>query len=300
MKFISKKESPIENIAFISLLVAINVVIVTITKFFPISFLVLMLILPCISTIESIFCKNRYYPLYLFATILLSFVINSDDIGLTLFYVTPSLITGFFIGLLIKNDFSIKYNLVITSLIQVILTYITVPIINALFEIDIIYSVASMFGLSNFQYINIIAPAFIYLTSIVQISISILLVFSISKRLKIEIIYDSKFDKFLPYVSILLIFLSIIFTFFNETNYLTLLLSFVAFSFYVFELMDVDYLNKTNILVHCSFVLIALISFLIFYNDVIRPFQITLLEIMVFLSSLYIIIVSNLRGKEVK
>ena len=110
MGLFSKKETLIQNMTFMGIFSAINVVISLLSTILfavatPISIL-LIIVLPLTSTVVELFCKDKYYPIYLFSTIGLSLVVTMWDMQNTIFYLIPSVFTGYIFGLLTKKRIS--------------------------------------------------------------------------------------------------------------------------------------------------------------------------------------------------
>ena len=88
-----KKETLVQNITYMAIMAAINVVFVLITVLVPFLFFLIVFVLPLTSTIVTLHCKKRYFPIYAVATIGLCMICTMWQIGDTIFYVIPSVIS---------------------------------------------------------------------------------------------------------------------------------------------------------------------------------------------------------------
>ena len=64
-----KRETLTQNIAYMGLMAAINVIFVLLTYFVPFLIFVLVFVLPLTSVVVTIFCQKKYLPIYMLATI---------------------------------------------------------------------------------------------------------------------------------------------------------------------------------------------------------------------------------------
>ena len=106
MALFKKRETLVQNIAYMAIMAAINVIFVLLTALLPPLMFLMVFVLPLTSAVVTLFCKKRYFPIYFIVTIglcmLASFGIYIFD---TFFYVLPALISGFFFGGLRLTDF---------------------------------------------------------------------------------------------------------------------------------------------------------------------------------------------------
>ena len=105
MSLLKKRETPVQNIAYIGIMAAVNAVFVLISSLLPILFILLVFILPLTSVIVTMYCKKFYIPAYFIVTLALTFAITAGfSIFDTFIYVFPSLVTGCLFGLLIEKN----------------------------------------------------------------------------------------------------------------------------------------------------------------------------------------------------
>lgn len=197
MKFFAKKETLTQTIAFMAIMTAVNVIITVLIGLFPIASLFLILLLPLTSTLVEYYCKDRYYLIYFFAVIGLSISTTLWNIEMTLFYVIPSLITGYVFGLFCKKNLPSIYSILIASLLLMGISLAFVPLINFLFNIDLVNNIETIFKLNESEYIKYIIPSIFFVISLIQISLSYLI---ISKELN-KIGYEEKTKNLIEWIN---------------------------------------------------------------------------------------------------
>ena len=239
MKLIYERKNLQKSIPLMALMAAINVIISELAGLSPIVSIFLILILPLTSTIVELCCKDRYFPIYALATFGLSLALTFWNIETTIFYVLPSIVTGYIFGLLAKHKIPAIWSIFAATLAQTAITYALIPLINFVFQVDIVSTFKTAFGLSQMFYVDLIIPTFIFAISLIQVSLSELIVSQELQKFGIVEI-DNKLShisgSLLGIASSLLI---ILFYFFNlEVAYLLL-----AFSLYftVFNIVNFAY-----------------------------------------------------------
>lgn len=176
MKFIYERENLVKSIPLMALMAAISIIIAALSALSPIISIFLILILPLTSAIVELSCKDRYFPIYALATFGLSLAVTFWNIETTIFYVLPSIITGYIFGVLAKHKIPAVWSIFAATLAQTAITYGLIPFINFIFQVDLIETFKTAFGLKEMVNINLIIPAFIFLVSLIQSSLSQLIV----------------------------------------------------------------------------------------------------------------------------
>ena len=275
MKFFSKKETLIENIAFFGLMAAINVIFVVLTTFIPILLVILVIFLTFSSTFVTLFCKKIYFPIFLFATLLICLLINLSD---SLFFVTPSLLTGFIFGLMIEKKVPQSILLVLSTLIQIAFTYISYFIINAVFGVSIVDTLFIVFKITSFEYKQMLIAPFIFVISFAQVLLSyIAIIFELPKLgieldgLKSKLTYD-----FFGILASILVMILSIFVYKNLT-YLFLLFAMLFSIDIVILIIKTKHVLSIAILGISIFLGLILVA--VFYAIIPSPFKLTLIAI---------------------
>lgn len=208
MNFFSKKERPVENIAFIGIISAITIIFVSLLSLFSFLTYALALFLPLFSTLVAIFCKKRYFPLYILVTVLICSLLFFNRIELTLFTLIPSLIAGFLFGYFFDNQMSIPLLIILTTIIQTLFSLLSLCIGGLLVGKGFSYSyIFNVLGLDGFDNIDTIFLPILLLFSLAQISLSLIIAYNETKKF-IEIKLNNKYDELI--LSSLIIFFTIL------------------------------------------------------------------------------------------
>lgn len=180
MKLFSKKETPSQNMAFMGLMSAICIIITLLLgvtdKFFIGISIFIALLLPLASTIVEIFTKDKYYPIFFIATLGLSFAVTFWNIQSVILYLLPSLVSGFLFGISLKYKISPIWAIITASLVNTGINLLCIPILNYFFEINIVRTFLIFFKLENSPNIQLIIPAFILVISLMQMTLSYLVI----------------------------------------------------------------------------------------------------------------------------
>ena len=187
MKLFKKKETLIENITFMSLMAAINVIFVLLASWIPGLLFIFVFILPLTSTVITYCCKKRYFIIYAVSTVGLCCLFTMWDIGNTLFYVIPSIISGFIFGLLIDKKVDPIWIIICASIINFAASYTFIPLIQLIYNRDIVMDFATIFHLQNWQYIKYLKHVVILLLALIQQTISYCVCYSLFPKLNMEI-----------------------------------------------------------------------------------------------------------------
>ena len=171
-----KKETIVQNIAYMAIMAALNVIFVLLTTFVPVLLFLIVFVLPLTSVIVTLHCKKRYFPIYAVVTVGLCMLVTIWRIDDTIFYVIPSLISGFIFGLLIEKKFPSFWIIFITTIIQIGFTYASIPLIQLMFGRNIIDVFATAFSLQDFQYLSFVVPCFIFFISLAQEIIAFIII----------------------------------------------------------------------------------------------------------------------------
>ena len=280
MSFLKKRETPVQNIAYIGIMAAINIVFVLVSSLLPILFVVLVFILPLTSVIVTLYCKKIYYPIYFVATLGLCFAVTAGfSIFDTFIYVFPSLITGFVFGLLIEKGVSGIYILIINTIIQYLLTYLTFLFLNnVVFQVSFFESIYNMVGLKEFAYKAVLTNIFTYVVAQIQIVITYIVVKYETFRLRKEINLEVKYRFTLYIVTFIGLIMTTLACFFfkDAATLITLLILPIA----VYEVFDLAF--KKSVLIYVILGAALIISMFLFasiYKYVPSPNQLCLLNI---------------------
>lgn len=218
MALFKKRETLVQNIAYMAIMAAINVIFVLLTAVLPPLMFLIVFVLPLTSAVVTLFCKKRYFPIYFVVTIglclLTTFGIYMWD---TFFYVLPALITGFVFGILIEKNVPGIYIIIISALLQYVITYLTFLALGALIPgINFIDALLNIFGLATFEFKSIFVHSFLFILAFIQTLFTYVIIGFEIKKLGFSINLEEKHDWWLIVLSFVFICLSILMTYFYE------------------------------------------------------------------------------------
>ena len=288
MKSPEKKQTLIQNITYMALMAAINVIFVLLTTLVPFLVFLIVFVLPLTSTIVTLHCKKRYFPIYAVATIGLCLLCTIWKIDDTIFYVIPSIVSGFVFGLLVEKKIPSFWIILSTTIIQIGFTYASIPLIKLMTGRNIIEDFATVFFIKDFIYLDYVTPCFIFFISLAQE----ILAFVIIREELPKFGYQLEEVKNIPISLGVSIIVSILFV--------------VAFAFiygplsYLFTLVGlfltvyaIAYLiGKNKIIIYILLGASALVSFFlfgIFYGMVKAPFGLLFINILFFIVAIIVL-----------
>lgn len=270
-----KKETLLQNMAFMGIIAAINVILCALSTLFPIAGIFIMILLPFFSAMVTMLCKWKYYPIYFFASIGVALAATFWNTEFTLFYLLPSLITGFLFGLCFIKKISGTYALLFTSIVQCGLIYLLLPIIKLIYGTDLITLFLTLFKLNNHENIMIIVPSFIYLLSLIEMVLSYIVLTNEIKKFTQDIIDEN--DRLIKFISLGLAILVIPFVFFAPNiSYLLMFVSlFITISLFIDLVM-----KRYKLIIVLSSIALAIGFILIFalFNFVKMPYTLLLIN----------------------
>lgn len=265
MRIFSKRETLVQNIAFLAIMAAINIVLLLLTTVLPYLLILLTLILPFVSLLVTLYCKKRYYPIYLLVTIGLSFLVSFDAIFNIIFYIIPGVISGFIFGFCLEKEIPSNYSILYSAFVYVVCSYLTIILCNAIFNESIEELYFTLLNLKNFEYKNFLISPFIFAIGIIQSSLSFFVIKNEIKKLGFdEKIVDDNFEIIYLFIFILLSLVSILL---KPDVYLM----FIGFSIYEFIHVERSLMKKSKKIFIMSLLiasLTAIFSIAILYSMV--------------------------------
>lgn len=281
MTIFKKRVTLTENIAYMGIMAAINLLFVLLTTLFPFLLFLIVFVLPLTSAIVTIYCKKKYFIIYAISTIALCSLITIWNIGDTLFYVIPSIVSGFLFAVLLEKKVNSLFIILITSIIQIIFSYLSIPLIKLITGLSIIDTFVYAFGVNGFIYIDFVIPAFIFLISFMQQIISYAVIKDeIEKFASFEI---KKNDELIISISnFFLLILMIVFAIIIPQYSLLLLCISIVIATYQF----VNLMTSKNYITYILLAIGLLISFFVFailYSSITKPLGILLIGLYSFL-----------------
>lgn len=289
MQLFQKRETLVQNIAYMAIMAAINVIFVLLTAILPPLMFLIIFVLPLTSTVVTLFCKKRYFPIYFVVTIGLCLLTTSAIyIFDTFFYVLPSMITGFIFGLLIEKRVPAIYIISISSIVQYVITYLTFIILGALVtNMNFIDALLNIFGLANFQFKEVFAHVFLYFLSVAQTAFTYAFLKGEVKKLGFEFNLEIKLYYLLPIFTVLSLALSVSLMYVYPP--LSFIFILISFPLVIYQMIFLLFEKRNFIYVLLVvFILIGGLLFALCYPLVPRPMSIVLLSPYLFMNtSLY-------------
>lgn len=281
MSVFSKRKTPIQNIAYIAIMGAINVLFVLLSNVFPLLLFLLVFILPLTSTIVTIFCNKKYYPIYFIVTLALCILVSYGfSIFDTLVYVIPSLITGFLFGFCFEKSTPMILILLGNTILEFLLSLLTFYILGSFItNMNMMNTLISAFGLTNFAFKKEFALIFLYVIAQIQIVLSYAFIKVELKRFGLEFNLNSP-NRYLMYVVSICLFLVAIISYFYFSEF-TIVFTLMPLVIYVYETSTLIMKKKTINYVllgigHLAFIFI----FAFLYSCLAAPNQFILLYVL--------------------
>ena len=256
MSMFSKRETLTQNLAYMAIMAALNVIVVLLSTLIPFLLFILVFILPLTSLVVTYYCKKRYFAIYAIVTVLLCMLVTLWNIADTLFYVIPSLFSGFVFGLFLEKKYSILLTIVVASIIQEIFTYISIPVVELMYGRDIVYDLVRTFNLENFSYVNYLKHMFIAFVALGQMTLTYLVIIGEANKFDIS---SNDNDEELPVaLSVITITLfAVLFAFiFQEFVYV-----FVICALYLGAYLFIALIDKKKTYINITIVVIFIIGF---------------------------------------
>ena len=228
MAVLIKKETLIRTICFMAFMVAINVVCAFLTTIIPLVSIILIIFLPLTSALVEVTCKDRWFPIYAVATIGLSIVVSLSSIDFTIFYIVPSIFTGYIFGLFCKRNLPSMFAIFFASIIQTILSFGFIPLLQLIAGSNLIDVFAKIFKISNRFWFDTSIILLFFAISLIQVILSYIVVENELKKLGVKTECKLNQERIASYSAIGSFLLALVFSFF----YLPLSYLFVGTAYY--------------------------------------------------------------------
>lgn len=260
MGLFKKRETLVQNIAYMGLMAAINVIFVILTTLVPVLFFLIVFVLPLTSTIVALHCKKRFYPIYAFATIGVCMLCTIWKIDDTIFYIIPSVISGFIFAVMVEKEISAPWIIIATTIVQMAFSLLSIPFITWVFGRDIVTTFAAIFNLENYQYLEYVAPAFIFLLSFIQCVLSFMVINEEIKKFG----YQLKEANLLSYKMLLGLLTSLTLVIIFALTYKPLSYTFLMAALYFACLIVGGLINRKQIWIYISLIASLIVTFVLF------------------------------------
>jgi hypothetical protein len=186
MSFFKERTTPTQNVAFLSLMAAVNALLAVLLAFAPLSDLFVVLVLPLVSAMVGLLCQKQYLPIYVIAAIGVSLATSAYNMQATFFYVIPAILSGTLYGFLYHSKQPLPYLILYTALLELGMMALSILIIKGIYENDIIAFFLQVLGLADHPYIHDIVPAFLLTYALAQTAISHFVIQGFFSRFHLE------------------------------------------------------------------------------------------------------------------
>lgn len=227
MEVFNKKETLIRTICFMAFFVAINVICSFAAIYAPVVSVVLIIFLPLTSAVVEISCKDRWFPIYALATIGLSIVVSLSQIDFTIFYVVPSIFTGYIFGLSMKKNLPDMFAIFFASVIQTGLSFAFIPLLNLISGTNLFDFIAKIFRISSRFWFDTWIILVFFLVALIQTILSYIVVKNELKKLGAKTVEKDN-TIFANFAALISVAVGVVFTIF----YLPLAYLLVGISFF--------------------------------------------------------------------
>ena len=156
--------------------VAINVVCSFLTTVSPLLSIILIIFLPLTSALVEVMCKDRWFPIYAVATIGLSIVVSLSSIDFTIFYIVPSIFTGYIFGLFCKHNLPNMFAIFLAAIIQTLLSFAFIPLLQLITGSNLIDVIVKILKISNRFWFDSVLLLLFFLVALMQVILSFIVV----------------------------------------------------------------------------------------------------------------------------
>ena len=286
-----KKQTIVQNITYMSLMAAINVVFVLLTTFVPFLFFLIVFVLPLTSTIVTLHCKKRYYPIYAVATIGLCMICTIWKIDDTIFYVIPSVISGFIFGFMVEKKVPSFWIIIATTILQIGFSYASIPLIELMTGRNIVTDFATVFKVADFQYLSYVVPCFIFFIALSQQVISYMVVKEELPKFGYELNEPKQLPLSLAIALGVSITLAMVFAFVPNLGPLSFLMTLFAMIFAIYAAIFLLLEKKLYLYISLSAgLIVSLFLFAVIYPYMAKPHGLVLVNIYFFVLAIIVFI----------
>lgn len=214
-RYFRLRESPVENLTFIAMMVAFDAIVSLIAGLLPLSAVFVMLIVPFTSASVALFCKGKYLPVYLFAGFGICLAVSAWNFTNTIFYVLPAMITGVVYGALWKAKVPVSLNLFASTLVSLGLFYASLYFLRAVTQVDMVEFLLTAIGKKEDPLAPNVFPLFGFAYSLAQMVLSHVFLQTQLERISILSNEEERLISFHPIIAFGFALISAILAFFN-------------------------------------------------------------------------------------
>jgi len=270
------KKTLIQNITYMAIMAAINVIFSVLAMFLPLASFILMLVLPFTSVIVVLFCKEKYFLIYAVSTVVLCLLVTITEAQTTIFYVIPSIVSGFVFGMLIKAKIHAAFILIISATVQLGLTYASLPLIQWIYGVNMIDVFKTLLHLTAHPFVDGIIPTSFYVLSLAQATFSFIIIHAEVKKFGITV---NNSETIFPTLALLAIGIGVLVAVTALFSVVIPYLLFLVFIFFsLFAMIDVLKTKRRGLMIGLGVSLLAnLFVFALLYSLVPAPLGLLLI-----------------------
>lgn len=282
-KLLVRKNNLKDSIPLLSLMIAINLILVSLVTYIPFTNLFIYFVLPIPSLFIALLVKYRYYIIYFIITLSLGLLVSLGDISFCLLNLLPSLITAFLISFLAYKKVNFYLSFFINSLLTFLLNLLSILFIKAIFNVDIISLIINILNIKQTNNLDAFILSFIYVFSTIESFVSYLIL-----KYEIKSIIDLKTSNKINEYEILSFYLFIFISatcinFYIEIYLLFFFISIVLTIIIIF----ISIKNPQNLIIFLIFLIISWLFYVLLYNEFTLIKSIVILLFFPFLSLSY-------------
>jgi hypothetical protein len=171
VNFLSERHGPSQNLAFLGIMCALDVVLAVLASFVPLSSFFIVVLLPLISALAVVLAEDKYIPIYVVAAIGLVLGTTAYDLQETFFYVIPAIVDGSLYGFLLKKKLPWAYVIFASALLEMAFNYLSIPVVQAIYDLNPVETGEAFLGVSP-EIGSVLLPAFFFSLGLGEAAIS--------------------------------------------------------------------------------------------------------------------------------
>ncbi len=281
-----KRETSVQNIAFIAIVSAINAVLSLLSQFIPVLAILIIFLLPLITALTVIYCKKQFISIYIISTLIISALINMANLDMTIFTILPALVTGVVFGIMSLKRINAAFICISAAFFQFLLSWATIPLITALYSVNMFDAFGALLNITDKALVSISFLPFIYAISLAQSTISYIISSNELKKFNIKPNLDISSPYLYSIAAIVFCLLSIIFALtIKEISYL-----FFAMSITFVSLTITNQISKNNKTFIISISIIFILNIFLFaasHDFISSPYNLLSFNFFIILTSSY-------------
>ncbi len=200
--FFAPRVSKNENVAFVSVMAAVNVLLSVVASFLPLGGLLVMLLLPPASALTGLLCKGRYCLIYAVASLGLSLAVTAYNYESTLFYTFPSIVVGLVFGYLSKKGLPLSLLTLLSSLAYTGIVYACLPLIDFLYGINPVTLLLTVMGIADNSFGQALFPAIVFCYASLATALSAFVISLEFGRFKADFAPENAFPFLFPALTV--------------------------------------------------------------------------------------------------